>query len=161
MESSSITLGILGDTHIPDRLMRLPSRVIAEFSDVDLIVHTGDFTDRTVYEELCDLADVYAVRGNMDEMRIALPKSIKFQLGGRTIGVTHGWGPSRGLEERILAKFKPVDILIYGHSHEPAARWVNGTFLVNPGSCAGNVDGTRSCLLLELSDSIKTTPIPL
>ena len=161
MKNNKVILGVLGDTHIPDRLLRLPIRVITEFSDVDLIVHTGDFTERSVYEELQELADVRAVRGNMDEPHIDLPKSIKFELAGRTIGVTHGWGSSRGLERRILAKLQPVDILIYGHSHEPTAKWINSTFLVNPGSCAGNVDGTRSCLLLELGETIKATPISL
>jgi len=82
-------------------------------------------------------------------------------VAGRKIGLTHGWGPCTGLEQRVLSRLGNVDILIYGHSHEPRTEWVNEIFLVNPGSVAANRDGTQSCLLLELGETLLANPILL
>ncbi|MFH1742784.1 MAG: metallophosphoesterase [bacterium] len=152
-----VRIGVLGDTHVPERSSRLPSRLLEILSDVDLIIHTGDFTNHSVYEQLNGINELRAVRGNMDDehLRFLLPETNRFQIAGRTIGLIHGWGPRSGLEQRVLSRLGPVDILIYGHSHDPATQWINGSFLVNPGSCSGNMDGSRSCLVLELGDDIK------
>ncbi len=163
MRTRKKVIGVLGDTHVPERLVRLPARVLTILRNADLIVHTGDFTDRSVLEQLTDLAEVKAVRGNLDDiyLSILLPETERFQIAGTKFGVIHGWGPRAGLEERVLSRVGPVDVLIYGHSHQLSTRWMNGTFLVNPGSCAGNVDGSGSFMLLEVDESIKVTPITL
>ena len=163
MKDGSRVIGVIGDTHVPERLIRLPTQVLEVLSRVDLIVHTGDFTDHAVFEELTSLAPVKAVHGNMDDtyLSILLPETETFEMAGRRIGLIHGWGPRNGLSRRVLSRLGMVDVLIYGHSHEPHKEWVNGSLLINPGSCAGNVDGSRSFLVLELGETIKTTPVKL
>ena len=158
-----ITIGVLGDTHVPERCNQLPLQLLETLAGVDLIVHTGDFTHHSVFEQLTEITRVRAVRGNMDDeyLRILLPETEKFQVAGRTIGLTHGWGPKSGLEQRVFSRLDPVDILIHGHSHELSTKWLNGSFLVNPGSISGNLDGSRSFLFLELGESIKATPFSL
>lgn len=163
MKGDSKVICVLGDTHVPERLTHLPPRVLEVLAEVDLIVHTGDFTDRSVFEELTNFAPVKAVHGNLDDiyLNILLPETETFQIAGRTVGLIHGWGPRTGLRERVLSRFGSVDVLIYGHSHELSTQWVDGLFLVNPGSCAGNTDGSRTCLLLELAETIEATPVSL
>ena len=59
-------IGLISDTHIPDRAKVLPQKVIEAFNDVELILHAGDLTSPRVIEELEDIAPVMAVQGNMD-----------------------------------------------------------------------------------------------
>ena len=59
-------IGLISDTHIPDRLSLLPENVIKAFEGVDLILHAGDVTDYEVIEKLEKIAPVLAVEGNMD-----------------------------------------------------------------------------------------------
>jgi putative phosphoesterase len=37
-------IGLISDTHIPDRARQLPDNVLEAFKDVDLILHAGDLT---------------------------------------------------------------------------------------------------------------------
>ncbi|HQQ01246.1 MAG TPA: metallophosphoesterase [bacterium] len=163
LSQKTVRICVLGDTHVPERASRLPRRLLEVIRGVDLIIHTGDFTSHSVYEELDGLKEMRAVRGNMDDEHICslLPAVTEFEVAGRKIGLTHGWGPCTGLEQRVLSRLGNVDILIYGHSHEPRTEWVDKIFLVNPGSVAANRDGTQSCLLLELGETLLATPILL
>jgi len=44
-------IAVLADTHV-NTLEHLPKKIIDAISTVDLIIHTGDFTDVQVLEEL-------------------------------------------------------------------------------------------------------------
>ena len=37
-------IGLISDTHIPDRARIIPQNVIDAFEEVDLIIHAGDLT---------------------------------------------------------------------------------------------------------------------
>ena len=156
-------IGVLSDTHLSHLTQAFIEFVENRFGDCQLLVHTGDFTTPEVYYYLRDTLskNFVAVHGNMDppELRSLLRDKLIVNVEGVKIGVIHGWGPRGGLRQRVLSRFEFVDILIYGHSHEPFADWIDGVFLINPGSCAGNMDGSRSCLLLELGDAIRATPV--
>jgi putative phosphoesterase len=71
------TLGVLADTHIPDRVPTLNPRVIQVFrqAQVSAILHAGDVSVPQVLAELEKIAQVYAVRGNRD---IFLSQEITF-----------------------------------------------------------------------------------
>jgi len=55
-------IGLISDTHIPDRARELPEKVIEAFENVELIIHAGDLTSPKVIEELENIAPVMAVR---------------------------------------------------------------------------------------------------
>ena len=59
------TLGVLADTHIPDRVNQLNPRVLEIFqqAEVNAILHAGDVSVPRVLEELGQVAPVHAVRG--------------------------------------------------------------------------------------------------
>jgi hypothetical protein len=70
------------------------------------------------------------------EIKMILPDKRILHLGGFSIGVIHGWGSPKGLEERVFSSFdgEKLDAIIYGHSHIPA-NYVNSNILFfNPGS---------------------------
>ena len=55
-------IGLISDTHIPDRAKVLPQKVMEAFSEVELILHAGDLTSPKVIEELETIAPVMAIQ---------------------------------------------------------------------------------------------------
>lgn len=129
-------IAVLADTHV-SQLEHVFGRVIDAISTVDLIIHAGDFTTMEVLEELRQLKEVKAVQGNMDsiELRTMLPVKEMIEIENRRIGITHGSGSPRGIEQRIRKMFEAdsVDIIIYGHSHQCQNKVSDNILFFNPG----------------------------
>lgn len=147
-------LGILSDTHVPDRAKRLPERLCALFrsAGVDVILHAGDICVPSVLEQLTEVAPVYAVRGNRDIYALhELPEKLSLEFDGVRVGLIHGHGRlfqylldkadwvRRGIQEdryrqRALQAFPDAHLVIFGHLHRRIHVWVGEKFLFNPGS---------------------------
>ncbi len=148
------TLGVLSDTHVPDRVRALKPWILPLFREyrVDAILHAGDVCVPQVLEQLQEIAPVYAVRGNRDYLQLRhLPVSLRLEFDGVTIGLTHGHGtwknyvvdkgyiiryglqPERYLQRALLA-FPGVQAIVFGHTHLPVNTWVDGVLCLNPGS---------------------------
>ena len=129
-------IGVIADTHIPEASTRLPTEIFRAFEKLDLILHAGDILDTTVLEELSQLAEVRAVRGNMDyfSRTYALPETLIVEVGPLRIGLIHGVGPSYHLAERMLRRFKGVNCVVFGHSHQPHNEMLGDVLMFNPGS---------------------------
>ena len=88
-------LGIIADTHIPDRGHEIQPKIMESFSKVDLILHAGDITTPKVIEVLGKLSETIAVRGNNRGDRIhfnpPLQEKVIVQIVGRyRLGLCHG-----------------------------------------------------------------------
>ncbi len=148
-------IGLISDTHIPDRARVLPQKVIDAFSNVDLILHAGDLTSPKVIEELEDLAPVLAVQGNMDRVNgIDLPKARVVEAEGLRIGIIHGEVYPRADTQQLLylAKELNADILVSGHSHQPKIEQNEGILLLNPGSPIVPRLADRTVMILEINN---------
>lgn len=148
-------IGLISDTHIPDRAKEVPQKVIDAFSDVDLILHAGDLTSMDVIEELEKIAPVMAVQGNMDRVNgINLPKAKTLEAEGLTIGMVHGEVYPRADTQQLvyIAKELDADILISGHSHQPKIEKKDGVLLINPGSPVVPRLADRTVMLLEINN---------
>ena len=148
-------IGLISDTHIPDRAKVLPQKVIEAFSNVDLILHAGDLTSPKVIEELEDLAPVLAVQGNMDRVNgIDLPKARVVEAEGLRIGIIHGEVYPRADTQQLLylAKELNADILVSGHSHQPKIEQNEGILLLNPGSPIVPRLADRTVMILEINN---------
>jgi len=130
----SLRIGVISDTHA-HTLSEIPDPIRKALAEVDLIIHAGDFTERAVLEELRKLGEVKAVHGNMDsdELKRMLPPKELFVVNGKKIGLTHGWGAPWGIAGRVREMFGDIELIIYGHSHEPANQYIRGSLLFNPG----------------------------
>ena len=146
-------IGLVADTHVPDRQPHLPEALFQALAGVDHILHAGDITRPFVLEELSRIAPVTAVRGDWDAPALELPWKRVVTLDGRRIGLIHGrrsrwvevvgvlfgvltrrvWTP--GLDRWLLSQFaaEHVDMIVYGHLHRPRRVRRNGVWLVNPG----------------------------
>ncbi|MBN2223984.1 MAG: metallophosphoesterase family protein [Deltaproteobacteria bacterium] len=130
-------IGVISDTHltfVDNRFAELTRRY---FSDVDVIIHAGDMVDESVLTFLSAWR-LLAVLGNMDRGVLAdtLPQKRTEQLGGKRIGITHGWGSPGQLPGRVREEFRsdPVDCIVFGHSHAPLVSTDHGVLMFNPGS---------------------------
>lgn len=81
---------------------------------------------------------LYSVWGNVDEQELKelLNEKEVFSLAGHRIGIFHGHGRGGSTIDRVWEQFRDeeVDIIIFGHSHQPLVQTRNGILLLNPGS---------------------------
>jgi len=176
MDKPIVTLGVIADTHIPDRVRSLDPRIVPLFQEVgaQAILHAGDICVRSVLTQLEQAAPVYAVRGNRDWFFLRdLPMERCLSFAGVTVGLTHGHGrwrtylrdklyfSSHGgyrdarLLPRLLATFPEAQVIVFGHSHFVLNQWIEGKLIFNPGSphVAHSKNLTNSVGLLFISAS--------
>jgi len=155
------TIGIIADTHIPQRLRRLPDGLGAAFQGVDLILHAGDLNKVWVLDDLNRIAPTLAVRGNADLFGSRLPARRVIDIGGKRIGLTHGHGSwPRYLWRKLIDAFEynsavytlaaravfkndRVDAVVFGHTHRPCHTTIGGVLMFNPGPIAPDYYVTR------------------
>lgn len=132
-------IGIISDTHIPERAKKLPKEIFEHFSDVDLIIHCGDVTSESALNELKKISELLVVSGNMDYGDY--PKEHELSVENFRIGIIHGNQiHPRGdtLKMKYLCLEKNWDILISGHTHVPMIKEIpvenKKILLLNPGS---------------------------
>lgn len=149
----TITVGLIADTHVPQRLEHLPAQVAEVFRGVALILHAGDLNRWPVLDALAQMAPVVAVKGNAD-LGLRLPEREIVEIHSVRIGLVHGHGgwvpyvnnkireailgfePSRYLHYARRAFREPVHLIVSGHTHRPHLVQMDGVWLVNPGPVA-------------------------
>ena len=136
--SNSKKIGVISDSHIPDRALQLPQKIFKIFNGCDAIIHCGDVVSEKVLSKLRAIAPLYAVKGNMDPDELDLPFKRLIKINNKfIIGVWHGNDSHFGLKEKIYKNFiahKPC-LLLHGHSHIPEITEYMGVKIFNPGSC--------------------------
>lgn len=152
----SIRIGVISDTHVPDRVSALHPDIIPSFKElnVNMIVHAGDISSPVVIRQLEEAAPVHYVQGNRDWWRFKdLPAEKWLNINEVRIMISHGHGRlSTYLWEKIpiiffgyrferfYKKFSKAinefDIVIFGHSHRAENKWVDGKLFFNPGSAS-------------------------
>jgi predicted phosphodiesterase len=83
------------------------------------------------------------------KLRSLLPDKELLVVGGKKIGITHGWGGPEGIEHRVRELFDYVDIIIYGHSHLAKIEQIGGVLFFNPGP------GWQSFGILTIDENVK------
>ncbi len=177
---SSLTVGVLADTHLPFRLKRLPDQIPDLFRGVDLILHAGDVDQLEYLQTLEALAPLYAVRGNLhfkptelSHGGLELPFELRLLLLGHRVIVNHGGWPdfwalagdwfwekilerdrnraNARIGRRLLRMYPDADLIIFGHTHRPYQTWHGSTLLFNPGGVAPGREYAPSVGRLELT----------
>jgi len=178
-------IGVLADTHIPNLLPALPPRILELFNGIDIILHVGDVCDLAVLQQLEPLAQTFAVSGDQDSAQVKkyLQEKQRLEFSNRSVGLVHGhhvlahhnflqqlrhrFNPARQRQDfytAIAREFNDVDVIVFGHTHEPYIKMHGGTMLFNPGSVARPTSPTsRGTIgILEITPfAIKARVIPL
>jgi len=142
-------IGVVSDTHGTIHPRLLPALRDAR---VGLILHAGDVGDPSILTKLSTLAEVVAVRGNVDDegTLAALPEEIRKRWDAVDIYMTHiGGRPASWL--RMLPYPRP-QIAICGHSHVALVEELEGVLFLNPGSAGTRprFGGTLSAAILRI-----------
>ena len=148
-------IGLISDTHSAGSGRDLPDKVLQTLRGVDLILHCGDLECLGVLDHLETVAPVLAVRGYEDPVekgnRLAYATRV-VDVGAIAIGMIHdiqwpgpkiattpdGTGlilPQGQAAETLRKKFgQPVDVVLFGDTHEELICHWDGVLMVNPGS---------------------------
>jgi putative phosphoesterase len=177
-------IGLIADTHVPDRSASLNPRILNAFKSVHLILHAGDISSPIVLDELRRIADTIAVRGNNlgDNRRfpISLPYKTIIEVNrGIRIGLFHGVetfyqritdvaigrsGFTSACTHRILKRVKPifpeVECTVFGHSHWPVIHFDGTRLFVNPGKAFGSKENTIGIMEIHQGE-VRVKILPL
>ena len=146
-------IGVISDTHIPERAEKIPDIVFDIFKDVDIILHAGDLVSTDVLKQLEKVAPTRCVQGNMDKYYgLDLPKNHIITVESYKIGLNHGEVYPRGDTQQLkyIALELDVDILITGHTHWAFIKKLENIILLNPGSPTVPRMSDPSVILLEI-----------
>lgn len=124
---------VVSDTHGRHDYLK---RALAFEQSVDRILHLGDLEGGE--EEICQMIScpVDMVKGNMDSLS-DLKEEIMIQADGHMILMLHGHhmclssGKEKLYKKAVDSK---ADIVLFGHTHQPALEKYEGITLMNPGS---------------------------
>jgi len=151
MTEPEVQVAVLSDTHLREPDQDFLDRVAALGAGCDLLLHAGDMVTAAVLEAL-PFSRVKAVAGNMDEfdLRGRLPEREIIDVGGKRIGLIHGWGSPFGLVKKVRSEFDDVDAIVFGHTHHVCNEVLGGVLMFNPGAARGRLfaGGTMGRLIV-------------
>lgn len=147
------TIGLISDTHMPQRWAQMPTAVSQVFAAVDMISHAGDVGELWVLDELSRIAPVVAVHGNDDteDAQRELPYQQIVTIQQQRLLIWHSHYPNRvdelhsrrsgdlrqGLLRNIArARSAGVRLVHFGHWHLPLVFEQDGIVVVNAGAIA-------------------------
>lgn len=147
---TTLRVGLISDTHIPEARPELWPQVFDVFAGVDAILHGGDIHDLVVLDQLNELAPLWSARGNGEDGSAGRPiaadderlrYSWLLDLAGVRVGLTHDLPMPELPPNFTVARWKQrrfgteeIDVLVYGDSHVERLDVVGPTLCVNPGS---------------------------
>lgn len=149
--TTTTTIGLISDTHMPERRRTLPAAVFDLFQGVDLILHAGDVGELWVLDQLSSLAPVIAVHGNDDteEAQRELPYQQVIAARGVRILLWHSHHPDWDTEmaarrDNVISPIRSIEraqragaqVAVFGHWHIPFVHRQDGVCVVNPGALA-------------------------
>lgn len=133
--------------------------VLEREKPIDMLIHCGDVERDEAYMRVNAGCPVYMVAGNND-WGMALEREIRTEIGGHQVMITHGHTYLVSLELDTIAaeaKKKGAEIVMFGHTHKPVIREVDGVTLVNPGSISQPRQAERipTYAVMEIDDDGK------
>lgn len=151
----NIKIGIISDTHISKDLYKIDELLNKHLKNSDLIIHAGDFKNSKVIDIIEKQKKFIGVFGNNDgdQIKERVKEKEIITIMGYKIGIYHGHGNAKTTIDRAYEMFidNKVDIIIFGHSHQPVIRTMNKILMLNPGSpTSKRKDRWYSYIILDL-----------
>lgn len=124
---------IVSDTH---RQNRNYLELLERLHPLDLVIHCGDVEGSEYTLKEAAQCPVMMIAGNNDFFS-QLPRELTFDIGKYKVWVTHGhnylvYGGIGTIKD--AARKRGVDIVCFGHTHQPMLQIEDDLILVNPGS---------------------------
>lgn len=133
---------VISDTHGKlDKVLEVWDKL----TNVDLIIHLGDYEkDAQRLEKLLETEVIY-VKGNMDGSYSSNDYKVLETEYGKLL-LTHGHMENVKMSPlNLIYKAQELDCkaALFGHTHQAAYEEINGIYLVNPGSLSMPRDGSN------------------
>lgn len=143
---------VMSDSH--GNFNRVRKIVEDNMATAQTFIHLGDGLDEfdDVHLLYPDLHFV-SVKGNND-WGSNEQKARKLSMGGKKLLLAHGdlhrvkFGL---LDFQLAARDARVDIGLYGHTHYSAVDYIDGLYLINPGSVGGGYGAKATYLALDIA----------
>lgn len=156
-------IGLISDTH--DRVPTIRAALeIFERAGVEVLLHPGDLVAPFAARLFTDFPGVIHVTygnndGEREGLRQVLPKiqdgPFHVEIAGKRILLHHFVDWCR--PEDVSA----ADIIVTGHTHQPAVERRDGRLYVNPGECCGWVTGRCTVAILDLpNERVELIEVP-
>ena len=132
---------VISDTHGNREAMK---KALAAQTGMEYVFHLGDYVRDAKWIEGKTRARVVYVKGNCDVGESA-NEFEEIVLMGQKIVLTHGhllqvkYSYDRAL---YYAQEHGAKAILFGHTHHPYCEYVDGIWMVNPGSAGESPDGT-------------------
>lgn len=111
-----------------------------------------------------DKITFHIIRGNCDIMSNSPASDIEI-IGGYKFFITHGHVFSVKTNTNNLiaaARDRNAKFVLYGHTHIPENTYLDGLYIINPGSCSCPIIGRPSCAYIDIvGDNILTNIVRL
>ncbi|MEM1628226.1 MAG: metallophosphoesterase [Desulfurococcaceae archaeon] len=162
-------IGVISDSHDNIYALRNVLRSLVE-KGVEEIIHLGDiispFTVKLMYELLRDSKiPVTAIKGNNDgDIHLLTSLFNKYEwvfktepsvitIENRKLLILHGFDGADFTDgvSHALATSLDVDAVLYGHTHRPVLKQIDGKLILNPGEVCGYLTGMITYSTLDLS----------
>lgn len=176
-------IGVISDTHIPSAGPEPPAEVARAFEGVDLILHAGHAYVPSCLEWLEKIAPVRATESWVVGSGEGLTRNGRVQLlelEGHSVGMAHelilrslgddvlpgaierNFPAQESLPTTLEGIFgQPVDVVVFGYTHEAMVETHQGVLFVNPGSPSLVRQQVRlgTVAILELSEDTRDARI--
>lgn len=154
MTEPLLRVGVVADTHVPDRVATLHPDLLAALraARVERILHAGDISVPAVIAELSTIALVDMARGNRDwDFRSRKGWVNQLELAGVRVALMHGHGNwfnyvfdkffyiAQGYRfsryrTLLLRAARGAKVIVFGHTHHAENFWIKEQLIFNPGS---------------------------
>lgn len=133
LPAGATRLVVVADTHSHPHADAY--RLIAE-QQPDAILHAGDIGELGVLDDLARIAQVFAIRGNIDTTAADLPDVLVLDHPAVRMMIAHigVYGPKLRAEVAARARDEGARLVVCGHSHVPFIGLDRGLYVFNPGS---------------------------
>lgn len=142
-------IGIISDSHTKFKKAKKALEMLLE-NGAEFIVHCGDIVEVQTLELLKNCGKRYiAVYGNNDAHLVPhhndynlVQEPYYFKLAERNFKLMH-----------LPFYMNPdTDIVLYGHTHQFASEFNNGTLFLNPGEVCARNKTISECAMLEIQE---------
>ncbi len=141
----------VSDSHGDHRALK---KMLDQFKDVAYIFHLGDYASDADYIAANSRAKILSVRGNCDFISDA-PYYEEVVILGQRIVLTHGHklGAKYSFDRLFYyAKEHEAKAILFGHTHVSFCEYMDGIWLVNPGSVSESQSGPPSAAMLLIGE---------